>query len=744
MSNISVSKRFWAAVLIPLAMAILLAIAALSRLETSRAEMDRVVTIGRLVAESGKIMQALQVERGTTAGFIGSKGQQMAEQLKSARAASDARLATFDALKSKIAALDFAQTQPIVAELSANLAGIGTMRGRIDALKASGGDAFSFYTAAIGQLLKLNQTMATKASQASTAFKLLSVVELMQAGELAGQERGMGAGIIAAGHYQPGQFDRLVELGGAQGAYLNQFAALQANAIGQAAGSAMASPLFSDFETMRNGLIARGADGALTGLDASSWFQAATKRMGAMTDLLDRAIGDVTAISATQAGEAGRMFLMLGGLIGLGVLVSILIPVSLALTVLKPLKSLTRAMRDLAEDRCDIASIPKLGRDEIGQMADSLRAVFAMTEARTRREREEEARMAAMKMEEEEAQNRERARIAGEQEKIIDAVAKVLDQLAAGNFEVRMSTDIPAAFKAIPTCFNKAVEMMRSTMSEVRNTSSFIAGNANSLAQNAEELAARTEEQSRSLEQSAIALKALTDSVKSTAKNAQHAMKAASSSKQEAEHSGGIVNEAISAMGAINQSSTQIEQIIGVIDDIAFQTNLLALNAGVEAARAGEAGKGFAVVAQEVRELAQRCAAAAREIKQLISVSADHVKNGVSLVERSGAALEAIIAQIAQTSSLVSLIADNTTEQSGNLIEVNSAVHEIEQLTQKNTEMVVGNSREIGELSIKVTHLNEKLSQFKTRDPEEAMTAAYTGPERRGLKHHLETVARSA
>jgi hypothetical protein len=165
------------------------------------------------------------------------------------------------------------------------------------------------------------------------------------------------------------------------------------------------------------------------------------------------------------------------------------------------------------------------------------------------------------------------------------------------------------------------------------------------------------------------------------------------------------------------QYEKKIATIISVIDEIAFQTNLLALNAGVEAARAGEAGRGFAVVAQEVRELAQRCAGAAREIKGLISASSAQVTNGVHLVEETGGALSQIIAHVTDVRKLVTQISDAAEEQSTGISQVTRAVQEVEHITQRNAAMVEENNAEIHGLRQRVGVLSEKIERFKTREP---------------------------
>ena len=223
-----------------------------------------------------------------------------------------------------------------------------------------------------------------------------------------------------------------------------------------------------------------------------------------------------------------------------------------------------------------------------------------------------------------------------EQEKlIIESVGTGLEALAAGDLTHRVTATLEGNFAKLGTDFNAAAGRLEEAMQSVLGGAGSISSGAGEIASAADDLSRRTEQQAASLEQTAAALEQITATVKRTAENAREAGTIVTSAKKAAEEGGQVVENAISAMGEIEQSSKQITDIIGVIDEIAFQTNLLALNAGVEAARAGDAGKGFAVVASEVRALAQRSAEAAKEIKTLIKDSGGHVGSGVKLVGES-------------------------------------------------------------------------------------------------------------
>jgi methyl-accepting chemotaxis protein len=229
----------------------------------------------------------------------------------------------------------------------------------------------------------------------------------------------------------------------------------------------------------------------------------------------------------------------------------------------------------------------------------------------------------------------------------------------------------------------------------------------------ADELSKRTEAQAASLEETAAAVEEITVTVRSSAERAREANSAVIVTKKTADSSTVVVGDTVAAMDRIEAASKQIEQIIEVIDDIAFQTNLLALNAGIEAARAGEAGKGFAVVAMEVRELAQRSADAAREIKSLIETSTREVAAGSGLVQKTGSVLASISSEIIAISKHVETIATASADQSAALQEVNSSVNAMDQMTQKNAAMVEDTTEQSRQLASEADALMSLIQQFR-------------------------------
>ena len=292
---------------------------------------------------------------------------------------------------------------------------------------------------------------------------------------------------------------------------------------------------------------------------------------------------------------------------------------------------------------------------------------------------------------EESARNeREAARIRDSKalESAINELAGGLAKLSGGDLTARIDTVFEGDLERLRVDFNISVEKLAATLGEISETTGAVRGSITEIGSATDDLSRRTEQQAASLEETAAALDQISSTVRSAAEKAEEASTMVSVAKTGAENSGSIMRETITAMEKISESSGQITQIIGVIDEIAFQTNLLALNAGVEAARAGEAGKGFAVVAQEVRELAQRSATAAKEIKELIATSSSQVESGVSLVNRTGSALSEIETQVGRIDEHIQSIVTASREQSTALGEVNSAVNQMDQMTQQNAAMV--------------------------------------------------------
>ncbi|MGR6431358.1 methyl-accepting chemotaxis protein [Rhizobium sp. PAMB 3174] len=381
--------------------------------------------------------------------------------------------------------------------------------------------------------------------------------------------------------------------------------------------------------------------------------------------------------------------------------------------IARPINRITDAMKALAGG--DTASeVPFAGRaDEIGSMAGAVE-VFrqaAIANKRLEAEAEENRRKAEAdriaSQEKAEADAAERLRVA------TSGLAAGLKRLAAGDLAFQLTEAFAPDFEALRHDFNQSVSQLGAAMSSIAGTASSIDNGTREIAAGANDLSKRTEQQAASLEETAAALDEITANVTSSTKRTEEARSVATRANQSAVKSAEVVSTAEEAMKKIEASSQQISNIIGVIDEIAFQTNLLALNAGVEAARAGDAGKGFAVVAQEVRELAQRSAQAAKEIKALIQTSSTEVEGGVKLVRDAGEALKTIGGFIVEINGHMEAIATSAREQSVGLAEVNTAVNSMDQTTQQNAAMVEQSNAASNSLAQEAMRLRDLVGQFQ-------------------------------
>ncbi|SEI13850.1 methyl-accepting chemotaxis sensory transducer with TarH sensor [Rhizobium tibeticum] len=459
--------------------------------------------------------------------------------------------------------------------------------------------------------------------------------------------------------------------------------------------------------------LAKAKDSAGAQLAASmlnAKLNAVTPKMIANNDALMALLNDGgDALSSTVNQRITFCF----ALIGLAVLGALGLSVWVAQAgITAPMARLRDRMTQLARGDTQSAIDGLDRRDEIGQMAGAV-AVFrdnAVERLRLESEAERNRNLSDSERREREAQ---RATDAADLSRAVGALGDGLRRLADGDLASRIDTAFVGDLDTLRQDFNNSVLRLNDTMQTVGANARSITAGASEIRAAADELSKRTEQQAASVEETAAALEEITTTVKDAARRADEARGLVARMRAGAEKSGQVVRKAVNAMQQIEQSSTEIGNIIGVIDDIAFQTNLLALNAGVEAARAGEAGKGFAVVAQEVRELAQRSANAAREIKSLITASGGHVQTGVSLVGETGKALDAIVHEVQEINQHVDAIAEAAREQSTGLHEINTAVNTLDQGTQKNAAMVEESTAASHKLATEAAALNNLLDQFK-------------------------------
>lgn len=453
------------------------------------------------------------------------------------------------------------------------------------------------------------------------------------------------------------------------------------------------------------------------------------------------------------AGEELVAKVLMAGLVGGGLLIGLIALIARQSTSL--LRRVTKVMDHLIQGNTKV-DVPAVNRqDEIGSMARAVE-VFKGNSLEIKRletEREEtqgraEAEAARIQSEREDRIGKEiislvNAVSSGDFSKRLniddkDGVLKLLGEqvnglatnlstmitdlndtikrMADGDMTCRIAAEYRGQFGELKTNTNEMAARLSGIVAEIKIASRDIDTAVSEINAGTEDLAHRTEQAASNLEETAASSEEMAATVKQNAANAKTANQRAGTANQTASKGGVVVEQAVDAMSRIEGSAKRITDIIGVIDEIAFQTNLLALNASVEAARAGEAGKGFAVVAQEVRQLAQRSAQAASDIKVLIQDSNGQVKEGVELVNKTGQALTEILSSIGEVVTIVEGISSASQEQAAGVQEINSSVSSMDEMTQQNAALVEQNTASARALSDQAGRLSEVMAFFKIGD----------------------------
>ena len=433
------------------------------------------------------------------------------------------------------------------------------------------------------------------------------------------------------------------------------------------------------------------AEGGAAQDAATAAFEPAFAKLEAELGKLN---AQIAAYSLAAHDESRDAVLFFGGLVLAGTAMAVVVMMTTSLKfsrhIVKPIDRMRAALAEVAEGKFDLRLGSITRNDDIGAIARDIDRVSE--------------RVVAM-MAERDAQE-------GDTQRIIGALGQGLRDLAQGNLATEISGSFSGSYDSLRMDFNQAAQQLRQSIAEVVAVSDSIRAQSGDLSRASENLATRTENQAATLEETATALEEVTGGMNNAADSAREVEEVVQRARSEVEHSGTIVLSAVTAMHEIEASSSQISQIIGVIDDIAFQTNLLALNAGVEAARAGDAGRGFAVVASEVRALAQRSSTAAKEIKGLIGASAQQVEKGVQQVDQARSALNAVVTQVARISDLVSQIARGSGDQAGALHEINLGVAQLDQVTQQNAAMAEESGAASRAVEEEAIELDKIVSRF--------------------------------
>jgi methyl-accepting chemotaxis protein len=677
-------------VAIPLIALVALAGFDLSLKWNTRSEMAGLGELADGVAGISRLVHELQRERGLSAVFISSKGAQMRSELAAQRGMTDQqrqRAAAFVAQLRTIAPTS--EFKDVAAQAEASIAAMDRRRNEIDALSMTTADSIAYLTETIANLLAVGGEIAKVGSRGDVTTAISAYVNFMQGKERAGQERATVAAGIAAGKFDMAAYSRALGLVAAQATFFRVFDASATSHQRDVFKRTLSAPASETVSKMREIVTAGGLSGDMKGLEAATWFEAATARIDLFKAVEDQIAGDLKALTTAIEGEATHAFTVLAAIIVFCLMLCLLASAIMTRSITRPLAAFGSALHELSIGNFTVA-LPGLSRrDEIGTMARAVEAFKDKAQEKARLEAEaqqaSERERAAERKKVEEREAAERA-AATEREEASrkDAMHKLAD-----SFETAVGSIIKQV-SAASTELEAAAITLSKTAETTQHQSTIVASASEQASANVQSVASATEE--------------MTSSIREISRQVRESSKIANEAVQQAGETNARIDE-------LSKAAARIGDVVKLITSVAEQTNLLALNATIEAARAGEAGRGFAVVAHEVKALAAQTAKATDEISAQVSGMQTATQQSVVAIERIGGT-------IGRISEISSTIAAAVEQQGAATQEIARNVGEAAKGTSMVTSNIADVSRgasETGSASSQVLSSAQSLSNESNR-----------------------------
>ena len=648
-------------------------------------EMENAVKLVNLSTTLSSYIHEQQKERGATAVFITSEGRTFRAELTAQRKLTDEKRAVVrDTYQQALGLADGELTEKIRI-VSDKMSRLDKLRSRVDSLRISRPEAIAEYTSINTDLIDIIGGFAHHLEDPQLSKDILLFSSFLAGKDHSGIERALGASGFAVGEFTEGHKQLLIERIVAQDALLDFYASQTEPSYAQAYEQILQSPSSKEVARLRQVALS-GSPEEIARTSAKQWFDIITKKINLLKAHETKIADKLVAMSQKNSASAWSAIVRVAVITAIGLAIALLMSLYFMRAIATIFRSVLSPLEKLAQGDLDI-NLPPETKNEFGQVVGALKVFRQTAYARQKEEQEREI--------------------------VLDKLALGLGRLSDGDFTRKIVNPFPPEYERLRTDFNRSLVSISHTLEEIVSCIYGLLDRAGTLSVAAGKLASRTNSQMQSLQEAASAMEELTASVASASKNATETAQFVKTFDRDTSSSVTIVGEAVTTMKEIESSSAEISNIVSMIEEIAFQTNLLALNAGVEAARAGDSGRGFAVVASEVRALAVRSSEAAKDITTLIKGNNEKVVEGVGLIEGVSNALSNMVDQTRQITENISSIAVSSQEQSTGLTEVNTAVNELDRVTQKNSDMVEDTKSTSAGIENDAARLSKLVASFK-------------------------------
>jgi methyl-accepting chemotaxis protein len=690
-------------------------------------EMDYTEDLAQMAVKTAELIHQLQLERLTSVQFFKhhehhveyQEGKQLAQEyLKTDKDINQLRNR---AEKIKIPHWD---TLAHLQQLSKIFEQIKQLRQAVQTHTKSKLQTIKDYGNINQVLIEFIKQIANLTSDKVIFTRELAYINFLAAKELAAQERSLLVNALTQKYFERGEFQQFVALVAQQEVYRRIiFMFLATEEQKQFFEQHVAGQFIEKTQNIRDMVYETANEGLLENVDPQFWAQMQTGKIELLREVETRLAKDLTDNTLSIQSQAYRDFMI-------AVIVVFIIVLIVSVLGFLVLKGMTTQLNQAVTVANAIADgnlnhqIDITVKDEIGQLLQAFAKMQQQLSTQIEQEINAVIQAAAI------GDFQQRIDLQGKKgffyrlsecindimnanQAMLEETMRIFSALARGDLTQLIENESRGAFEQLKNDANTTVLRLQEIITTIKKTTQIVNHAATEISQGNISLSQRTEQQAASLEETAASMEQMTSTVQQNADNSKYASQLAQSARDYAIQGGEVVNAAINAMTDINNRSQKITDIISVINEIAFQTNLLALNAAVEAARAGEQGRGFAVVASEVRNLAQRSATAAKEIKELIQDSVARVEEGTKLANQSGETLEQIVTAIKKVTDLIAEIASASQEQSSGIHQVNKAVAQLDETTQQNASMVQQVATASSTMKEQISTLSEQIAFFK-------------------------------